>query len=143
MTKKQFADLFDESERRLSERSGIQIRFLSIIYSSFDTTVLIVSTSIQDSEECLYCDDNNKDPLAKQSRLRPTTISSRYGPHIYLPIAITLDNQTSTRWERCSKETELRQVCYGIRKDIIPNLSIPAEEFSGNYQAQMHIYGFK
>jgi hypothetical protein len=51
MTKKQFADLFDESEGSLSERSGIQIRFLSFIYTSFDTTVLIVSTSIQDSEE--------------------------------------------------------------------------------------------
>jgi len=48
MTKKQLADLFDESERSLRERSAIQIRCLSIIYTPFDTTVLIVLISVQD-----------------------------------------------------------------------------------------------
>jgi len=54
MTNKQLADLFDESKRRLSERSAIQIGFLSIIYTSFDTTVPIISKSIHYSEEGLY-----------------------------------------------------------------------------------------
>jgi hypothetical protein len=70
MTKKQLADLFDESERLISERSANQIAFLSIIYTSFDTKVLIISKSIHDIEEGLYGDDNNKDPSSRLHRYK-------------------------------------------------------------------------